>query len=122
MSSNIHSIRSFVFFFFTLDIRFRKIANCEERGGKENHLCYEVFCFNATKFSSRVYRGREKEKCPFTGLFYHWSWYGRRREEKEGEKIDFDPSPLPCPLFAEERNDSFTPRHFRFLLSATVLS
>ena len=43
--------------------------------------------------------------------------WARERKEK---KIDFDP--LPWPLFAEERNDSFTPRHFRFLLSATVLS
>lgn len=47
---------------------------------------------------------------PFTGLFLH-----RARGEK---KIDFHP-PAGLPLYAENRNDSFTPHHFRFSHSAS---
>lgn len=46
---------------------------------------------------------------------------GGGKQRKRGGKIDFD-LPLHRSSAAEKRNDSFTSRHFRFLLSATVLS
>ena len=87
------------------------------------------FLFNATCLVSK-YRG-EKRK-PFTGLFLAAGEQNRRKRERrsrEEENRDREeerltlicPSALPFSA-AEKRNDSFTPRHFRFLLSATVLT
>lgn len=102
------------FFSFLLRFVFEKLQIAR----RESHLRYELLFQRDEALISRVGREREMPLPDYFSIGRGMGEGGRKRKEK---KLTLIPSP-PLPLFAEERNDSFTPRHFRFLLSATVLS
>lgn len=72
-------------FFFFLDSFSKKMQIAR----RENQLCYELLFQRDELLISRVLR--ERERCPFTGLFHHWSWYGRGKGRRK--KLTLIPSP-----------------------------
>lgn len=101
------------FFSFLLRFVFEKLQIAR----RQSHLRYELLFQRDEALACRE-REREMPLPDYFSIGRGMGEGGRKRKEK---KLTLIPSP-PLPLFAEERNDSFTPRHFRFLLSATVLS